>query len=114
MTRRGSRPRTDFTTCDDCTVRVIYPRLETGKKMPPVDYGPDPIGTVAIHHKASGAYTGRWLAKDEQPGPHETRHAVHHCEGSERRRTHRRGRSANQRPEGGRKRRTQAIQPTLI
>ena len=81
--------------------------------MPPVEFGPDPIGTVAVEHKASGAYIGRFLAKDEQPIPPETRHAVHHCDGSERRHAHRRGRTPVPR-HTTRPRHKPPTQPTLI
>jgi hypothetical protein len=115
MPRRSpTRTVTDHRACKWCGVRIIWARTPDGKKLPPVEYGPDPIGTVAVTHKMSGAYTGRFLAKDEQPVPPETRHAVHHCEGMERQHRHRRGKSANQRPTASRSRRTPApVQPTL-
>ena len=112
----GGRPvRSDHTVCEYCETRLLYPRLATGKAMPPVDYGPDPIGTIAVKHTAAGAYVGRYLAKNEQPIPPETRHALHHCEGSERRHTHRRGTSANRPTTSSRPRHTPLpTQPTLI
>lgn len=84
--------KTDYRQCA-CGARLIFPRTANGKKLPPVDYQPDPIGTVAVQHAATGAWLGRFLAKDEDPVIPEKRYALHWCEHSERRRQRRRGRT---------------------
>lgn len=81
-----TRSRTDLRTCKYCGTRIIFPRTPEGKKMPPVNYGEDPIGTVAVHHKETGEYTGRFLAALEVPDAPEKRHALHWCGGLERQR----------------------------
>lgn len=87
-----TKPHTDHRTCKYCGTRLIFARTPDGKKLPAVEYGEDPLGTVAVQHTATGAWIGRFLAKDEQPIVPEKRHAVHHCDGLERRRQRRRGR----------------------
>ena len=83
---------TDLRTCN-CGTRIIFPRTPEGKKLPPVNYTPDPAGTMAARHDVTGTWTGRFLAKDEQPIIPEKRYALHWCEHMERRRQHRRGRT---------------------
>lgn len=103
-----SKPHTDHRTCKYCGTRLIFARTAEGKKLPAVEYGDNPQGTVAIAHLPS-AWIGRFLAKDEQPIVPEKRHAVHHCEGLERRHQHRRGRTLTR----ARPRRKPQSQPAL-
>jgi hypothetical protein len=67
--------RTDRTDCECCQRRVI---LALG--VPPLDWDPDPAGTFAARHAASGA----WHARPYLPGlvlaPLEKRRRVHRCE----------------------------------
>lgn len=105
---------TDRTTCKYCGTRIIFPRTAEDKKMPPVNYGEDPIGTVAVQHTNTGAWVGRWLAKDQHPNVPEKRHALHWCDGLERQRRRRRGKTLTR--SGGRpprRRTTQPLQGTL-
>jgi hypothetical protein len=66
--------RTDRTDCE-CGARII---LALG--VPPLDWDPDPAGTFAARHAASGA----WHARPWNPGdvlaPLEKRRRVHRCE----------------------------------
>lgn len=66
--------RTEYTACE-CGARVIL-----AKGVPPLGYTPDPAGTVAAEHKATGAWRARFLAKGEEPVFPEKRYAVHECE----------------------------------
>ncbi|MCW2898843.1 MAG: hypothetical protein JWO67_1108 [Streptosporangiaceae bacterium] len=66
---------TDFRACKTCGVRLIVP-----VSGPPLDYYPDPYGTVAARHLATGAWTARRLQQQEQPVPPEKRYAVHQCD----------------------------------
>jgi hypothetical protein len=66
--------RTEFTACG-CGVRVIL-----AKGVPALNYGPDPAGTVAAEHKASGAWRARFLGRGEDPVLPEKRYSVHECD----------------------------------
>ena len=66
--------RTDRTDCA-CGTRVIL-----AKSVPPLNYHPDPAGTVAAEHTVSGAWRARFLATGEQPVIPEKRYAIHRCE----------------------------------
>ena len=76
----------DKRSCKWCGVRLIFPVDATGKKLPPVNYHPDPVGTVGVVHEVTGTYRGRFLAAADSLGALEHRHALHHCEGMERQR----------------------------
>jgi mono/diheme cytochrome c family protein len=68
---------TDFTECAACHTRTIVPA-----SGPALNYWPDPYGTVAASHLASGAWSARRLQQQEQPIPPEKRYSIHRCEGS--------------------------------
>lgn len=68
--------RTDRTDCE-CGARVI---LAAG--VPPLDWAPDPAGTVAAKHLATGAWTARPYLPGMVLAPLEKRHAIHQCGGS--------------------------------
>jgi len=72
--------------CKYCGTRLIFPLSAEGKKLPPVDAGPDPVGTVGLVHEVTGTWRGRWLRPGEPLAATEHRHALHHCEGMERQR----------------------------
>jgi hypothetical protein len=57
---------TDYAACQTCRARVIWPIDKHGVKLAPVNWGPDPAGTVAVQHLATGAWLGRVI---EQGGP---------------------------------------------
>lgn len=61
-----------------CGVRLIL-----AKGLPPLNALPDPLGTVAAQHLASGGWVARFLARDEEPVVPEKRYSVHTCTGSE-------------------------------
>jgi hypothetical protein len=105
--------QTDYRECQFCHVRIIFPLDAHGKKLPPVEYGEDPLGTVAVRHEATGEWRGRFLAKDEQIDPPDTRHALHHCKGSEHRRQRARWTSGQYGHNAAKRRRTRPAQPTL-
>jgi hypothetical protein len=69
-------------TCDHpgCGVRLILAKGIGGVRIPALNAVPDPLGTVAAQHLASGAWQGRFLAKDEEPVVPERRYSVHKCE----------------------------------
>jgi hypothetical protein len=71
-------------TCDHpgCGVHLILAKGPPGRRIPPLNALPDPLGTVAAQHLASGAWSGRFLAKDEEPVVPEKRYSVHECEGT--------------------------------
>ena len=75
-----------YQECKYCHIRIIFPRNAEGKKLPPVNYGPDPQGTVAVQHTVAGGWLGRFLASLEYPNAPEKRHALHWCAGMERQR----------------------------
>jgi hypothetical protein len=74
-----SKPHTDHRTCKWCRARIIFARTAEGKKLPPVNYYPDPVGTMAIHHDPTEGWVGRFLAKAADPVIPEKRHAQHWC-----------------------------------
>ena len=107
--------RSDLRTCRYCGTRIIFPVTAGGKKMPPVNYGEDPVGTVAILHTAAGAYTGRFLASLEVPNTLEKRHALHWCDGLERQRQRGRWTSVqSQHARERRRRRAAPAQPDML
>jgi hypothetical protein len=61
-----------------CGARLIL----WGPGRPPLNAMPDPLGTVAAQHLVSGAWRGRFLARDEQPIVPEHRYSVHECDGT--------------------------------
>jgi hypothetical protein len=65
--------RTDRTDCA-CGARVILAR-----DVPPLDYAPDPAGTVAARHAASGAWQARWWNPGDVLAVLEKRYRVHEC-----------------------------------
>jgi hypothetical protein len=72
-----SRPAsTDYTECGTCHVRIIL-----AHKIPPLNYRPDPAGTVAAFRAATGAWRARFLARGEDPDAAqlEKRYSVHTC-----------------------------------
>jgi hypothetical protein len=69
---------TDYRECGTCHARLIVPA-----SGPPLNYWPDPYGTVAARHLATGGWATRRLQQQEQPIPPEKRYSVHHCEGSD-------------------------------
>ena len=71
---------TDYAACGYCGTRLIYPMTVTGGKLPAVNFGPDPAGTMAIQHTATGTWLGRFLARDEQPIIPEKRFGLHKCQ----------------------------------
>ncbi len=81
---------TTYRQCSDCHTRIIFAvRADGSGRLPPVNFGPDPLGTIAAHQDAvTLEWVGRFLAAGEQPSPPDKRYAVHHCEGRERRRQH--------------------------
>lgn len=62
----------NFRACETCGTRILLLR-----DLPPLNYFPDPAGTVAVSFANPRA--ARFLAKDEEPGPLEHRHSVHEC-----------------------------------
>lgn len=64
-------------TCGTCKQRIIFARIGTASIA--LDPAPSDTGTVAAYVTATGARTGRWLAKDERPASHEKRYAQHRC-----------------------------------
>lgn len=62
--------------CNLCRGRVIWARMDSGKRMP-VDPAPADDGTVAIARDVTGATVGRVLRKDEQPDTWEAVHMTH-------------------------------------
>ena len=107
--------RSDLRTCRYCGTRILFPVTPEGKKMPPVNYGEDPVGTVAVHHKETGEYVGRFLAALEYPDAPEKRHALHWCDGLERQRQRGRWTSVqSQHARERRRRRTAPAQPELL
>jgi len=67
--------RTDRTDCHRCGARVIIAR-----GIPPLNWAPDPAGTVAAEHLASGAWRAWWLATGENAAAPAKRYRVHFCE----------------------------------
>jgi hypothetical protein len=65
-----------------CGVRLILARDALGKRLPALNALPDPLGTVAAQHLASGAWSARFLGQFEEPIVPEKRYSVHECEGS--------------------------------
>jgi hypothetical protein len=93
---------TDYRECQWCHVRLIFALDAHDKKLPAVEYGEDPLGTVAVTHEITGEWRGRFIARGDPLSPAEALHAVHHCEGMERqRRSH--GRTAVQQPRSKRR-----------
>ena len=52
---------TERTDCPACRARVIIARTGAGKTVV-LNYDPDPAGSVAAQHGASGAWTARYAA----------------------------------------------------
>ena len=50
---------TDYAECGTCHTRLVWPVDAHGVKLPPVNWGPDPAGTVAVQHTATGTWLGR-------------------------------------------------------
>jgi hypothetical protein len=63
---------TSFRDCETCHTRLLIL-----KGVPPLNYAPDPAGKVAVSF--TNPRTARFLARGEQPGALEHRHAVHEC-----------------------------------
>lgn len=70
---------TTYTACKHCQARVIFPRAVGGRAFPPLDYAPDPAGTVAARHAASGAWQARWWNPGDVLAVLEKRYRVHEC-----------------------------------
>jgi hypothetical protein len=66
--------------CPDCTVRIIWPVDAKGRHLPPVNWGPDPAGQMAIQHEVTGTWRGRFLGRGEDPIVPEKRFRLHKCE----------------------------------
>jgi hypothetical protein len=66
-----------------CGVRLILAKGPLGRRFPALNAMPDPLGTVAAQHLASGAWAARFLAAGEEPAVPEYRYSVHTCPGSE-------------------------------
>lgn len=62
MTRAPAH--TDYHQCPNCHRRIIWPIDMKGGRLPPVNWTPDPYGTVAVQHTA----TGGWLARVIEQG----------------------------------------------
>ena len=58
---------TDYAECHACHTRLVWPVDAHGKRLPPVNWGPDPAGTVAVQHTATGAWLGRILGQGDTP-----------------------------------------------
>ena len=71
---------TDYHQCPACHTRIVWPVDTTGRKLPPANWGPDPAGTLAIQHTATGTWLGRVLASDERPVFPEKRFSRHQCQ----------------------------------
>lgn len=56
--------------CPGCHVRLLIIR-----GVPPLNWAPDPLGTVAV--SIPDPRRGRFLGRDEQPGPLEHRYGLH-------------------------------------
>ena len=59
---------TDYAQCGTCHTRLVWPVDAHGVKLAPVNWGPDPAGTVAVQHTATGTWLGR-VIEQGQPGP---------------------------------------------
>lgn len=70
---------TDYAECGTCHVRIIYPMTATGGKLPPVNFGPDPGGEMAVQHSANGDWLGRWPKRGEVVVFPEKRFRRHQC-----------------------------------
>ena len=58
---------TDYAECHACHTRVVWAVTSDGKRLPPVNWGPDETGTVAIQHTAGGAWLGRVIGQGDTP-----------------------------------------------
>jgi hypothetical protein len=63
---------TDYRECGDCRTRIL---LAPG--VPPLNWARDPAGNVAVTF--THPRQARFLARGEEPGALEHRHAVHEC-----------------------------------
>ena len=59
---------TDYAECHTCHTRLIWALDAHGTRLPPVNWGPDPAGTVAIQHTAALEWLGR-VIEQGQVGP---------------------------------------------
>ena len=59
---------TDYAACGTCHTRIIWPVTARQEKLPPVNFGPDPAGTVAVQHTANGTWLGR-IIEQGSPAP---------------------------------------------
>lgn len=57
--------RTDYRECTACHGRIIWPVDTSGTRLAPVSLGPDPAGTVAVQHTATGTWLGRVIEQGD-------------------------------------------------
>lgn len=76
MTARRKR-RSSYWECQYCPARLLLVR-----GLPPLEYIPSPEGNVAV--SIVTPRSGRFLAKDEEPGRLEKRYRQHECDGMKR------------------------------
>lgn len=85
-----------YLACKYCQTRLLVVR-----GVPPLNYGQDPAGNVAV--SIADPRRGRFLGRGEQAGTVEHQHTVHDCDGM--RRARQRGRWSTVLAQQGRQRR---------
>lgn len=81
MPKPAVRPHTitDYMECGTCRTRVIYPVDAHGRKLPPVNWAPDPTGEMAVEHTATGTWLGSWPRPGEDVTFPRKRFRLHKC-----------------------------------
>jgi hypothetical protein len=69
--------RSSYRQCRYCPARLLLVR-----GLPPLEFTPSPEGNVAV--SIITPRSGRFLAKDEEPGRLEKRYRPHECDGMKR------------------------------
>lgn len=69
-----------YAQCGNCHQRVIYATTPTGQWLPPVNWGPDPAGEIAITQSGLGSWHGRFTDHDEAVHFPEQRFRLHECQ----------------------------------
>jgi hypothetical protein len=77
VTARRNRRRSDYVECQYCPARLLLVR-----GVPPLEFTPSPEGNVAV--SIVTPRSGRFLAKEEEPGRLEKRYRQHECDGMKR------------------------------